>query len=87
MTNERENDPLVPDQVEQSGRVLDNINNAENLADIPDPIDADPVENEPVENEPVDSPEPVDPPEAVDPPDPVEREGREWENEHPEGPF
>ena len=33
-----ENDPMVPDMIEQYGRVLDNINNADKLSDIPDPI-------------------------------------------------
>lgn len=76
MTNERENDPLVPDIIEQYGRVIDNINNAETPADIPDPIDRDPVEVEPEA-----------PPARDEGPDPDEAEGRQWENEHPDGPF
>ena len=44
-----ENNPLVPDSVEQYAQVLDNINNAENLSDIPDPMDAAPDIQEPPE--------------------------------------
>jgi len=40
-------DPLVPDIVEQYGRVLDNIINADTPDDIPDPIDSAPEPKDP----------------------------------------
>ena len=63
---------LASGQVEQYGRVLDNLTKAETTADIPDPIDSEPTSSDSTRS----TPEPSQP-----------SDDGSYQNEHPRGPF
>ena len=63
---------LASGQVEQYGRVLDNLTKAETQADIPDPIDSEPASSDSTSS----TPEPSKP-----------SDDGSYQNEHPRGPF